>query len=97
MTQKGRQFNKLEFDEEVLYMKCKSLAGALIIWASIILLSTLQICAALYPIATATVGFVGTYEPEAGTVLLYVLSCVLLIGGTALIILDVFSKEQPAK
>ena len=75
-------------------MKCKSLAGAIIIFASIVLLSSLQICSALNSIATATVGFIGTYEPTAGMVLLYVLSGILLIGGTALIILDVCSKEK---
>ena len=78
-------------------MKCKSLAGALIIFASIVLLSSLQICSALDSIATATAGFIGTYEPTIGTVLLYVLSCILLIGGIALIMLDVLSKEKHAK
>lgn len=78
-------------------MKCKSLAGALIILASIVLLSSLQICSALNSIATATVGFIGTHEPTIGTVLLYVLSCILLIGGTTLIILDLCSKEKPSK
>ena len=75
-------------------MKCKSLAGAIIIFASIVLLSSLQICSALNSIATATVGFIGTSEPTTGIVMLYVLGGILLIGGTALIILDVCSKEK---
>ena len=78
-------------------MKCKSLAGALIILASIVMLSSLQICSALNSIATATVGFIGTAEPTTGVVLLYVLSGILLIGGTALIILDLCSKEKTTK
>ena len=78
-------------------MKSKSLAGAIIIFASIVLLSSLQICSALNSIATAIVGFIGTPEPTISIVLLYVLSGILLIGGTALIILDVCSKEKSAK
>lgn len=78
-------------------MKCKLISGALIILASAILLSALQICSALYSIATATVGFVGTYEPTTGTVLLYVMSFILFISGTALIILDVVSNEKAAR
>lgn len=77
-------------------MKLRSLSGALIILSAIVLISTLQICAALYPIATSTVGFIGTYEPTVGTILLYALSCVLIIGGTALIMLDVFQKNSLA-
>lgn len=75
-------------------MKSKSLSGALIILSAIILISTLQICAALYPVATSTVGFIGTYEPTLSTILLYALSCVLLAGGITLIILDFFPKKQ---
>ena len=75
-------------------MKNKSITGALIVIASIILLSALRICSALSDLAAATMGFMGTSEPTTLTVFLYVLSGVLLVGGLALIIWDLFTKVK---
>lgn len=75
-------------------MKCKGLVGGILILASIMLLSVLQISNSLDNIATATIGFLAPSGPSLLTISLYVLSVLLLIGGIALVVFDLlFSKK----
>lgn len=74
-------------------MRNKSLVGSIIVLASIILLSALQICGALDNVAAATMGFFATSKPTLITTTLYVLSVVLLVCGAVLVVLDLFSKK----
>lgn len=74
-------------------MKNKSLVGSVIVLASIILLSALQICGSLDNVATATMGFLAPSEPTLITIALHALSVVLLVCGAVLIALDLFSKK----
>ena len=78
-------------------MKFKGLVGGIVILASIILLSALQISTSLENIATATMGYLTTSEPSLLTSILYVLSVLLLIGGIALVICDLFSQKKTSQ
>ena len=75
-------------------MKSKSVAGAIVIVASVILLSSLRIWDALTNIAAATMGFLGTSELTASTIFLYVLGGILLVGGVMLIISDLVADAK---
>lgn len=74
-------------------MKNKSLVGSVIVLASLILLSALQICNSLNSVATATMGFLAPSEPTLIIIALHALSVVLLVCGAVLIALDLFSKK----
>lgn len=74
-------------------MKNKSLVAAIIIIASIILLSAMQLCHALNNISVAILGFTGTSEPASSTILLYILSATLLLCGFIMILSELFSKK----
>ena len=75
-------------------MKSKGLVGGIVILASIILLSALQISNSLDNIATATIGFLATFEPSLLIIALYILSVLLLVGGITLVIIDLFCSKR---